>query len=117
MQNSSAQLLVAGGSTYSWTPTPTLNNPNTFNPIATPGSTTTYYVTVTNAFGCSNADSIKVSVNNLPAITKSNDTAICKNNSAQLLSSGGSTYSWTPTSTLNNPNILSCCYTKQYNYL
>jgi gliding motility-associated-like protein len=104
-KNSPVQLLAAGGSTYTWSPTAGLSNPNIANPIATPSATTKYYVTVTNAGGCSKKDSVTISIKNLPVVTKSNDTAVCINKKVQLLVSGGTTYSWSPASTLDNPNI------------
>ncbi len=103
--NTSVQLFASGGSSYSWSPTLTLDNPHVANPVATPTATTRYYVTVTNASGCSKKDSIEIIVNNLPLIIKSKDTGICNNVAIQLSASGGTTYSWTPFSTLNNPNI------------
>ena len=103
--SSPVQLQAGGGSSYTWTPISTLSNPNIPNPIATPLTTTIYHVTVTNATGCSKTDSVKITVNNFPLISKSNDTSICQNTPVQLNAGGGSTYSWTPSSTLNNPNI------------
>lgn len=103
--NTPLQLTASGGSTYSWTPSSTLNNPNISNPIATPSATTKYYVTVTNASGCSKMDSVTVSIKSAPIITKSNDTSICYNSSVQLLAGGGTSYIWGPSSSLNNPNI------------
>jgi len=47
---------------YSWTPEATLDNPGVTNPFATPLETTTYYVTVTDENGCTNMDSIVVTV-------------------------------------------------------
>jgi gliding motility-associated-like protein len=44
-----------------------LSNPNIANPNASPGDTTTYYLTVTEN-GCSANDSVKVNVNPLPVI-------------------------------------------------
>ena len=38
----------SGNSTYSWTPTTGLSNPNIYNPVATPTHTTTYTCTVHN---------------------------------------------------------------------
>jgi hypothetical protein len=99
------QLLAGGGVSYIWTPTSTLSNPNIPNPVATPLVTTIYHVTVTNAAGCQKTDSIKITVNTFPTISKSNDTSTCANAPVQLLAGGGTTYSWTPTSTLNNPGI------------
>jgi len=103
--DSSTQLSASGGTSYSWTPILTLNNPNIFNPIATPSATTTYFVTVTNASGCSKKDSIKILTSPLPVISKSNDTSICKNTSVQVFASGGATYLWSPVASLNNPRI------------
>ena len=44
---SSAQLNGSGGLVYNWTPAASLNNPNISNPIASPTSTTTYYLSAT----------------------------------------------------------------------
>src|SRR5258706_12569783 len=38
-------------------------------------------------------------------IARSNDTTICKNSSAQLFTSGGMIYNWSPAGTLNNSSI------------
>ncbi len=48
-----AQLSASGGTSYSWTPINTLNNPHIANPIATPTTTTVY--TVTASIGNCNA--------------------------------------------------------------
>jgi len=103
--NSVAQLSASGGSSYSWTPAASLNQPSSATPVASPATSTKYFVIVTDNSGCSNKDSINVTVNSLPVVGKSNDTSICKNSSVQLSASGGSSYSWTPSSSLNNPNI------------
>lgn len=47
---------------YSWTPSDGLSCTNCPNPTATPDSTTTYYVTVTTADGCSSTDSVMIVV-------------------------------------------------------
>ncbi|WP_430410231.1 CARDB domain-containing protein [Kordia sp.] len=59
----SIQLQGTGGSIFSWSPTTGLNNPNIWNPIATPSQTTTYTLTVTEN-GCSDTDQVTVIVNN-----------------------------------------------------
>jgi gliding motility-associated-like protein len=58
-------VLPAGvtGATYTWTPPTGLSCTNCPNPIATPGQTTTYYVTVTTPDGCVATDSAIVIVN------------------------------------------------------
>lgn len=99
------KIFAAGGSTYSWSPTAGLDNPNISNPVATPLSSTIYYVTVSNTNGCSKTDSISIEVNSLPVVSKSKDTVICKKSEVQLFASGGNTYAWSPENSLNNPGI------------
>lgn len=51
------------GLLYRWTPVTGLNNPNISNPIATPGVTTQYTLTVTNnGGGCATPDVVNVNV-------------------------------------------------------
>lgn len=64
---SSVNLNATGGLTYSWLPTIGLSNPNIANPVATPSSTTTYTVYVTDANGCTQPDEIIVTVNAIPS--------------------------------------------------
>ena len=62
------QLEASGGSTYLWQPTAGLSNSTIPNPIATPSSSTTYTVTITNAAGCAVRRSLKVEILNAPKI-------------------------------------------------
>jgi len=64
---SSVNLNANGGVTYSWLPTTGLSDPNIANPVATPSSTITYTVYVTDVFGCTQPDEIIVTVNAIPA--------------------------------------------------
>ncbi len=60
-----AQLEAVGsetGGSYSWSPETGLSDPGIFNPVATPGSTTTYTVNYTNTNGCSATDNVTVTV-------------------------------------------------------
>src|SRR5690606_28699479 len=52
------QINTSGASVYRWDYSPTLSDTVIANPLAFPTSTTTYYVTGTDTFGCSNRDSI-----------------------------------------------------------
>ena len=99
------QLVATGGTMYSWSPSTDLSNPNISNPIATPLSSTTYHVHASNADGCFDDDSIKITVNSLPVVTKSNDTSICKGSGVQLLAGGGVSYVWSPATSLSNSKI------------
>ncbi len=61
---SSDTLMVSGAITYSWSSGGTTNTE-----VVTPTMPMTYYVTGTDANGCSNTDSIMVNVNALPTVT------------------------------------------------
>ncbi len=59
----SAQLNAVGGNTYAWTPGTGLSNANVSNPQASPTTTTTYTVEVTNSItGCVSFDEVTVTV-------------------------------------------------------
>lgn len=60
---SSSQLSATGANSYVWTPAIHLDNPNRPNPVARIDSTTLFYVTGTNEYGCTAWDSIRVNVN------------------------------------------------------
>jgi hypothetical protein len=95
---------VVGGQppyTYTWSPLTNLFNPSSSNPLAQPTSTVKYFVTVTDANGCTAVDSVTVIVRQAPTITVGNDTSVCNGFSVALnaVTSGGQspyTYSWTP---------------------
>ncbi len=101
----SAQLNATGGTIYLWNPAATLSNANIANPIATPLTTTTYFVDATDGNGCANADSVVVTVNSLPNISAGNDAAICFGDTTQLLATGGNAYVWSPITGLSNSSI------------
>ena len=75
------------------------------NPIATPLITSTYFVDATDGNGCSNSDSVIITVNNLPTINTGSDIAICFGDTTQLTATGGNTYIWTPIAGLSNSAI------------
>jgi gliding motility-associated-like protein len=61
-QNTELHTTIISGFTYSWLPTTGLSNPSSPEPTATPTSTTTYYVTIVDQYGCTYIDSVKVYV-------------------------------------------------------
>ncbi len=113
-ESSQLNATATGGTsyTYSWTSSPPGFTSNLQNPVVTPSSTTTYYVTVISG-GCTDEDAITVTVNPTPAVVAtSSATSICSGESVTLsaAASGGTiyTYSWTSdppgfTSNLQNP--------------
>lgn len=59
-----AVLTGSGGGTYLWSPTDFLDCSSCETVTASPIVTTTYYMTVTNAYGCTASDSVIVNVTN-----------------------------------------------------
>lgn len=99
----SIQISASGATTYSWSPiNNTLSCTNCPNPIANPLVTTLYTITGTNNFGCTNTDSVLVTVAQPIHLSVSNNDTICIGQSSQLSVSGGATYIWSPNATLNN---------------
>ncbi|MES2775443.1 MAG: PKD domain-containing protein [Bacteroidota bacterium] len=92
---------------YKWTPTATLTNPNTRNPLATPVvATTTYYVTA-NLGKCQDRDSVTVRTVPYPRANAGVDTGICFTGKAILAGTAvGSVYAWSPANLVSNPNSL-----------
>jgi hypothetical protein len=94
--------------TYSWTPTTGLDNPSIAHPYASPATTTTYTLTVTDNNGCSSTDNIKISINPEIILDIGADTTICQGSSVVLgkHATGETppyTYLWTPIASLDNP--------------
>jgi len=84
-------LTASGGYLYSWS-----SGSITDTTIVCPASTTTYYVTTTDNYGCSATDDITVTVNPLPTVTLATFADVCANTTAFSLSGGmptGGTYS------------------------
>jgi hypothetical protein len=107
---------TAGGTTgpytYSWLPTTGLNNANSANPKASPASTTTYILTVTDGKGCKNYDTVIVTINPLPKADAGADVSICFKDSVAIGGSpsasgtiGTYNYAWSPGSGLNKTNV------------
>ncbi len=104
---------AVSGNTYSWTSNPSGYTSSSSNPTAKPTVTTTYILTETiTATGCTKSDSVKITVNPLPAASAGTATAICTGSSASIgaSSTSGHTYSWSsnPTgfsSTKSNPGV------------
>lgn len=88
-KGSSAQLFASGGTQYEWSPSIGLSDTMIANPIANPTITTTYFVKVTSAKGCTAMDSMTITVADppmKPTLSRSNDTVFVKGD--------GSLYEW-----------------------
>lgn len=110
-----------GGSVdYSWSPSTYLDNSTSQNPVFTPGVTSTLSVKITERTCLYDTTfQLMVTVNDTPVVAASRSNDIdCSNPTAVLTATGAETYTWTPASSLNNPNsanpVASPTTTQQY---
>jgi len=86
------------GDTYSWTSSPAGFTNTSSNPSVSPIATTTYYLTESKtATGCSNSDSVVITVNALPTVNAGTNLSVCSGVSASIgaIAVSGDSYSWT----------------------
>ncbi|MBL7701222.1 MAG: choice-of-anchor L domain-containing protein [Ferruginibacter sp.] len=95
---------ISNANSFVWSPGTALDNSLLQNPVANPITTTKYYVTATTGI-CKRFDSVTVLVNPAPTPNAGPDNTICFGTHAQLNGSGGVSYFWSPSSTLNNNRI------------
>ena len=89
-QGSSVTLVATAGTNYLW-------NNGQFTQSISVDTSGTYFVTITNAAGCTaNSNAITVTVNALPTavVTPNGPTTFCQGNNVLLTATGGSSYVW-----------------------
>jgi gliding motility-associated-like protein len=101
----SIQLNASGGTAYQWLSNHTLSDTSINNPIAKPLTNTKYYVMVSNGICKKKLDSVEITVTNFLVTTAGKDTSLCKNDSIQLLGTGGTSFVWSPSAGLSQSNI------------
>lgn len=104
---SSVTIDATGSGTFAWSPSAGLNDASIEDPIASPTTTTTYTVTLTDANTCTASDVVTVTVNSLPTVDAGTDSWLCQGFFADLsgTSSGGNAL-WTPSASVVTPNAL-----------
>jgi gliding motility-associated-like protein len=98
-----ALIWALGGDEYQWDPIPGLSDYTISNPLASPETTTWYYVNVSNICGTVR-DSVLVNVGFVTAQINPTDT-VCPGAGIPLQASGGVNYSWSPQHDLSDPYI------------
>lgn len=102
-KNNPFQLEAFGGTKYIWSPAIALDNLNSNTPLAKIDTTTNFNVIVSDACGIDTFNFVLNVYNNTSSILK--DTSICIGESISLLSNGGISYQWSPSTYLNNSSI------------
>lgn len=98
----SVQLVATGGSSYSWTPTTGLSNPNIANPYAKPTASQQYIVTIVSG-SCTVKDTVMVYIRD--NIDAGPNQTICLGDSIQLNATGSASYAWNPNPTLSDTSV------------
>jgi len=101
----SADLYATGGVSYSWSPATYLDDALVADPVCTPLSDITYFVTVTNAEGCTDTEIINVTTIPAPEIIAGPDTVLCFGGQVKLFCTEGVSYNWTPATYLDYTTI------------
>lgn len=112
------QLQGSGDGALLWSPAASLSNPNIASPFAFPTQTTEYHLIVQDpTFGCTNMDTVVVTVNPLPQVTVADTFEnICRGTTATLAASGGTSYLWstgqTGSTVIVSPDVTSTYWVK-----
>lgn len=105
-EGDSVRLTATGTGVFSWSPATGLSDTGIADPVAFPKVKTKYYVTLTNAPGCVNRDSVEVDVKSFVTLDAGKDTTICLTDTLRLRPfSDGTGFSWLPAASLDNPDV------------
>ena len=94
-----------GGVSYVWTPAGPLGCPTCQSTSADPTVQTTFTVTGTDANGCKNIDSVTIGMRTLTISRGWGDTEVCDKVPVQLFDTGGTKYTWLPSTGLSDPHV------------
>ncbi len=101
-QGSSVNLSASGALNYSWNPPTWLSSSTGQNVTSTPSTSISYILTGTDINGCSNTDTISITlVQSLSLGISPSNPSVCLGEGVNINVSGAATYSWFPSTGLN----------------
>ena len=106
-------ITASGGDIYEWLPSTGLSCSDCPNPIASPDTTTTYTVYISDAANalCPAEDQLTIVVNPVPNVDTGDDISFYKGETVQLAATGDFTsVEWSPTAGLNDSSLASPIY-------
>ncbi len=83
----------------------TINDVLSLTPVVKPEATSWYKVTGTDTDDCINTDSIEVVVTPFPVVDAGEDRIVCRGDSINLLATGATSYSWSPSTFLSATDV------------
>lgn len=101
---SKTQLQASGADKYEWNAPASLSCTNCQNPFAAPSTHTKYVVTGYNQFGCSNQDTVLLSVQQPFHLSVGTGDTICLGKQVKLIATGADLYNWYPATEVQRPN-------------
>ncbi|MEY2828521.1 MAG: hypothetical protein RIQ33_379 [Bacteroidota bacterium] len=115
------KLTASGGRNYSWSPATGISNTIYDTVTAYFTSASTYTITTHDTIGgiaCSASKNITIAVNPLPNLAI-NRNSVCSGVATNVTVSGANTYTWVPSTGLNNPNAatVAATLTNPTNYI
>ena len=100
---SSTNLNGSGSINFLWSPPTFLDDPTLPNPVTTADVDITYTLVVSDAAGCEDSATVNVTISPRPtASVEPVDAFVCPGEAFPLIASGGLTYSWSPSTGLDN---------------
>ncbi|MGN6618342.1 MAG: PKD domain-containing protein [Ilyomonas sp.] len=100
----SLKLQPRGNADFRWINDGTLSCSACTNPVARPGTSTTYYLNSVSRYGCASIDSVHVIVKQPVHVKITKADTLCLNEATTLKASGAEVYRWNPPLYLDNPN-------------
>ncbi len=100
-----ATLTAWGGSSYTWSPGATLSCTACNPTLASPTTETQYTVTGTDINGCKGTDTVTVRLKTKTESVASGGGEVCQGVPVQIFDSGGTRFTWIPSSGLNHSDI------------
>lgn len=97
------QLTTIGTGNFNWSPNYMISNTAIGSPLVSPDVPTTYFVRLSDAFGCHSDDTVFVDVKDHVTLFAGNDTTICQTDGFRINTFGDALhYKWTPATYLNS---------------
>ena len=100
-QGDMVPLSASGATSYSWSPSFSLNTNIGSTVNATPSINTIYQAVGIGSNGCKDSSQITINSLPLPVLNVSGSNEICEGESTSLTVSGANTYIWSPSTSLN----------------
>lgn len=104
-KGSSTTLTATGGTSYTWTPSTALSATNSAVVVASPTTSTVYYLTMTNASGCLRSYAKPITVYTNSISISSSTLSICQGATLTLTGTGAQTYTWSSGATSSSISI------------